>query len=230
MLKLIKLEIKKFQITHYVRSALITNFIFILFLALGFYASQYEETPFLTSYKETFYSIDVLTKAIFIIFAASLLAKMVIGEYKSRTITVLFMYPVKRKALLAAKLMLVAVFTFTSIVLSDIFISSMFVLINKAFHFVPDTFADISFVGLLGSFILSALTAAGMSWITLYFGMRKKSITATILSSILIVSVVSSNKGGVYLSSIIAIPIGLAMLGVLVAYMTIRNIEQVDVG
>lgn len=230
MLKLIKLEIKKYKMTRYIRTAFITSLIIVLALVIGFYSSYYDDSSFLTSYGEVFYAIDVLNKTVFIIVAASLLAKLVINEYKSKTITVLFMYPVKRKELIAAKLIIVSVFTFASIVLSDIFSSSLFVLLNKVFNFVPDTFAGISFEQLLASFLLSAVTAAGMSLITLYFGMRKKSTTATIVSGVIMVSFISSGSGNFSLGSILAIPIGLALLGVFVAYMTIRNIEHVDIG
>ncbi|WP_313893038.1 hypothetical protein [Psychrobacillus sp.] len=64
--------------------------------------------------------------------------------------------------------------------------------------------------------------------ITLYFGMKKFSVPTTIISSILIVMVVSSNNGGFSLNDIIVIPISLALIGVSVAYLAIRNIEKVD--
>ena len=76
---------------------------------------------------------------------------------------------------------------------------------------------------------INALASSGMGLIPLYFGMRKKSVPATIVSAILIVSIVCSNNGGYSLSNIIAIPIALSIVGVFIAYLSIRNIEHVDV-
>lgn len=59
--------------------------------------------------------------------------------------------------------------------------------------------------------------------------MRKKSGAATIVSSIFVVTLVCQNVNGFTLYSIIAVPIGLALLGAAVAFMSIRNIERVDV-
>ena len=68
-----------------------------------------------------------------------------------------------------------------------------------------------------------------MSLIPLFFGMRKYSVPATIISSILIVVLVCSNYNGLSLNDIIVIPISLACIGLFIAYLSIRNIEKVDV-
>ena len=68
-----------------------------------------------------------------------------------------------------------------------------------------------------------------MALIPLYFGMKKKSAPVTIISSLLIVAIVCSNNNGLSLGSIIAVPITLAVVGALIAYLTIRNIEHIDV-
>ena len=75
---------------------------------------------------------------------------------------------------------------------------------------------------------MNAIAASGMALIPLYFGMRKYSISTTIISSILIVLLVSSDNGGFSLNDIIVIPISLAFIGISVAYFAIRNIEKVD--
>ncbi|MNH42650.1 hypothetical protein D3C79_1043880 [compost metagenome] len=76
---------------------------------------------------------------------------------------------------------------------------------------------------------MNAIAASGISLIPLYFGMRKYSIPTTIISSIIIVSVTSSNSGNFTLNDIIIIPITLAIVGLGIAYLAIRNVEKVDV-
>ena len=168
-------------------------------------------------------------RATFIIFASVLIARLIINEYKNNTITVLFMYPINRKKLIIAKLLIVVIFTFISIILSNIFLEISFCFFDKMLHFVPDKLT-IDIILKNGMTIVTyACTASCMSLIPLYFGMRKKSVPATITSSILIVSIVCSNNGGFSLNSIIAIPLSLAAIGVFIAYLSIKNIEHVDV-
>jgi len=76
---------------------------------------------------------------------------------------------------------------------------------------------------------MSALATSFLSLIPLYFGMRKHSGSATIVSSLIVVAICCQNADGFTLYNIIAVPIGLAILGAAIAYMSIRNIEHVDV-
>ena len=69
----------------------------------------------------------------------------------------------------------------------------------------------------------------GMSLLPLVIGLRRKSVSATIVSSIFIVMIVASNNFGVSLSSIVAIPLSLAAIGVLGTYLSFRNIDRADV-
>ncbi|MFZ0447568.1 MAG: hypothetical protein WAM95_23600 [Bacillus sp. (in: firmicutes)] len=68
-----------------------------------------------------------------------------------------------------------------------------------------------------------------MSLIPLFFGMRKRSVPTTIISSIFIVVLVCSNSNGLSLNDIIAITLSLASIGLFIAYPAIQNIEKMDV-
>lgn len=229
MLKLIKLEMKKIKIRGYIRGALIANLVMTVILLIMVFASKYEKDISFNSFNFTFTIVDSMVKGTFIVFASVLLARFIIEEYKSNTITVLFMYPINRKKLIIAKLLIIVLFTFISIVLSNIFIDSVLCIINKFYNFIPDNLTTTIVINNLITIFMNALTAAGMGLIPLYFGMRKKSVPTTIVSSILIVSIVCSNNGNFSLSSIIAIPITLSIIGAFIAYLSIKNIERVDV-
>jgi ABC-type transport system involved in multi-copper enzyme maturation permease subunit len=229
VLKLMKLEMKKVNMWGYVKGAVIANLVIIALLALMIFASRSEGDIEFNSFTFTFSMVDTMVKATFIIFASVLLARFIIEEYKSNTITVLFMYPINRKKLIAAKLLIVVLFTFISIVLSNIFIDFVLCIINNLYNFIPDKLSTDLILTSFMTISLNAVASTGMALIPLYFGMRKKSVPATIVSAILMVSVVCSNNGGYSLSSIIAIPISLSIIGVFVAYLSIRNIEHVDV-
>lgn len=229
MLKLMKLEMKKVKMWGYIRGVIIGNLVIIAMMAITILGLKYGGETELISFKFTFSMIDTLVKATFIIFAAVLLARFIIEEYKSDTITLLFMYPINRKKLIIAKLLIVVVFTFISIVLSNIFMDSVLCIINSFYNFIPGKLTTSLITNNLITIVINASAATGMSLIPLYFGMRKKSVPATIVSAILIVSIVCSNTNGYSLSSIIAIPITLSIIGVFIAYLSIRNIEHIDV-
>lgn len=230
MIKLIKLEIKKFKLNKNVKAVMITNLIILAVLLLGVYSSLFDnkETMF-KNYSDVFLYTGTIVRATFSIFAASLISKLIIGEYKSKTINIMFSYPINRKKIMVAKLIIVVIFAFTTMILSNIFLVVSIYLINIFANFiqVPLT-QDILVKNLINIFVYSAVFAF-VSLIPLYVGMKRKSGSATIITSIIMVSLLNNGSNGDTLSSIIIIPIILAIIGVFVAYLSIKDIEKVDV-
>ena len=228
MPNLIRLEMKKYKLVSYVKGAIIANVIIAgLFIALLF-VSNYEKELMFNNYTEALSAIETLVRATFIIFAATLISKLIISEFKDKTITTLFLYPVNRKKLIAAKLAIVIVFTFCSITLSNLFLTAVFSIVTTYFDLVPGSLT-VAIVTQHAPFVLmNAVAASGMSLIPLYFGMKKFSVSTTIISSVLIVLIISSNSGNFSLNDILIIPISLAIIGISIAYFAIRNIEKTD--
>lgn len=229
MLKLIRLELRKSKFT-FLKGVLIADLailtIMILLIFTGMDDGEFD------SYGEIFQGVFVFVKATYIIFASVLISKLVIDEYKNNTITVLFTYPVPRKMLMAAKLIIVFLFTFFGILLSDVAISS---LLAGSLYVFPNVIQETLTWELITVHLLSAgtdaLYAAGIGLIPLYFGMRRKSVPATIVSAVLIVSLISSGNsfGGFRMGDLFGISITLALAGAAIAYFSIRNIEHQDV-
>ena len=229
MRKLITLEIKKFKLFSYLNGVLITNFVIMGFLCMLYFGEKNDGNIAFVSYETAFTDFGSLIRAAFTIFASVLIARLFIEEYKSNSITLMFMYPIKRKKIMIAKLLIVACFTFLTIFLSNILIGSAFYLADSYFHFVPKTLTfEVLRDGLI-SMTLGAIASAGMALIPLFFGMWKKSVPATIISAIILVSLASSTSNDVTVFSFIAIPISLAVIGCLIAYFSIRNIEKMDI-
>jgi ABC-type transport system involved in multi-copper enzyme maturation permease subunit len=230
MLKLMKLELRKFNINRFIRGAIISDLVILALPLLMVLVNDAEVSEAFIDYGSIFLAIGSFSKLTFTIFAAVLISRLIISEYNSKTITVLFTYPVNRKKLILAKLAIIVIFTFISILFSNLVIAAFFIGFNSFYPLIPDSLTSVKAVNFLISSVLDAFAFSGVSLIPLYFGMRKKSVPATIVSSILIASILSSNNYGFSLSSIIAIPLSLAAIGVFIAYLTIRNIEHVDVG
>ncbi len=139
------------------------------------------------------------------------------------------MYPISRKKLMVAKLAIVMLFTFSMIIISNALITTIFCVISDQYELIPDVLSSSLIIQHIPSVLMNAIAASGIALIPLYFGMRKYSIPTTIISSIIIVSVTSSNSGNFTLNDIIIIPITLAIVGLGIAYLAIRNVEKVDV-
>lgn len=229
MLKLIRLELRKSKFT-FLKGVLIANLAILGFMILIAFTGM-DEGDFGT-YGDLFQGVSVFVKAIYIIFASVLISKLVIDEYKNNTITVLFMYPVPRKMLMAAKLIIVFLFTFLTIWLSNIVISGILAGVG---YFLPDLIQGTLTMDLVMTYSMQAgmdaLYAAGIGLIPLYFGMRRKSVPATIVSAVLIVMLISSGfgNGGFRMGDLLGISVSLALAGVAIAYFSIRNIEHQDV-
>lgn len=229
MSNLMRLEMNKFKLGSYIKSAIITNFIVAAVLVAALFISKAEGELAFQNYPESLSAIDSMVRGTFIIFASTLISKLIIGEFKNKTITTLFLYPINRKKLIAAKLAIVILFTFCSIIISNVFITTVFSFIGNSFNLIPGTLTVAMIAQHMPSVLMNAIAASGICLIPLYFGMKKYSVPKTIISSILIVLVVSSNNAGFSLNDIIVIPISLALIGIGFAFFTIRNIEKLDV-
>jgi len=228
MLKLMKLEIKKFKLWNYWKAISICNISFIAVLCMIYVLEMYEEFELFDSFEMLAIFIGTLVRVTFTIFASVLIVKLIIDEYKSKSIDVLFTYPIKRKKIISAKLTIVFTFTFAMVLISTLFLEGLVLLVDLNFNIfqveieLPDMSEHLLTV------IMNALATAGISLIPLLVGMHRKSGPATIIASILIASVLNSTTEDFTLFSIIAIPLSLGLFGILIGYYSIRNIEKKD--
>ncbi|MGE7694656.1 ABC transporter permease [Lysinibacillus sp. NPDC094177] len=228
MLKLLKLEMKKFNLHWYVKGAIIANIIITAVVCSVIYIAQREGDLPISTYQDVYVLIGASVRATFIVFASVLIAKLVIEEYKNRTILIMFSYPVSRKKLIASKLTLIAFLTVSTMIVSNIVVAGLFFFINIYFPIVPFTLTANQFIGEVISMVPFAIASTGTSLIPLYFGMRNHSVPATIGSSLLVVAIACSYNPDISLVTFIPLQLGLSAVGVIIAYLGIRNIENVD--
>lgn len=223
MLNLIRLELVKFKLWPVMKGAFIAIFVISGVIALAMFDGEFK------SYDEVFRFIDIFVKATFMIFGASLIAKFIIQEFTEKTMTVMFMYPINRKKMMIAKLFIIMIFTFLSIVISDIVIFSLLYVVNVYYSVITEPLTMTILLQNASKLLMNAVAATGISLIPLYFGMKKYSVRTTIVSAVIIMSLLTSSlKGHFSLYDIILIPITLACVGLMIAYMAVRKIEQVD--
>ena len=229
MFKLIQLEIRKFKMKGILKGAIIANFIILAFLVMGIFVSKADDEMIFNSWNDVFLFTGIFVRVTFTIFAAVLIAKLIVGEYKNKTINILFTYPINRKKLMIAKLFIVVIFAFIAMIISNIFITFSLYILNVFMNFISESLTmDILLPNLINIAIYS-LIYSFISLIPVYVGMLRKSGSSTIVTGVVLTSLLNSGNGKNTLSSIIIIPIILAIIGVISSYLFIKDVEKVDV-
>lgn len=179
--KLIKLEIKKTKWRGLLLSLLITN----LLLTVWVVGSDVPSNE-VHNYDRAFLSIMNYAGITFIIFASVLMSRMVIDEYRNKTITLLFAYPVARKMIFLAKLIIIGAWTFATVLIADVFILSALLLANSHYHYITETLTRDRLMAEAIRVLIFAFTCASVSMIPLYFGMLRKTMPALIVSAFIL--------------------------------------------
>ncbi|MED1218020.1 ABC transporter permease [Bacillus paralicheniformis] len=226
MLNLLKIEMKKMKLGWYVRGAVFANFIILGFLWMVTFT---EGKDTFQTIDETFLVIGTFVRAVFIIFGAVLISKLIISEFKNKTILVMFTYPINRKKLLAAKLLIAGGLTFITILISNACVAAAFFLLNSIYGVIPGELTASMVYQQALKMIVFAFGAAGTSLVPIFFGMRKHSAAATIISSVVISMLISSTSPDFSISSIVYIPLSLAAVGLIFSFLAVRRIEKIDV-
>ncbi len=228
MFKLMELEIQKNEFKRYIISTLIVVIVLILSLLLISalrVINLYYDTRFVisaTGFRPIIYST-------FLVYAAIMINSFVIDEYNSSTVILLYTYPISRKKIIIAKLLLI-----TSYITIITFISNMIVMFiifhfNVLLHITTDSLVDIfSPKVVLESFIYS-LCFSLMSLLSFVVGMINKSKASSLMMSIVISTVFNSGINGVTISNIIVIPIFFAIISIMLSVITINKIEYQNI-
>ncbi|MGG0649325.1 ABC transporter permease [Bacillus mycoides] len=229
MLRLMKLELKKFKLGWYVKRAVIANIVILALLIFVSIVAQIEGDPKIRDPQIILSMASALVRATFIIFGGVLIAKLIIDEYKSKTILLMFSYPINRKKMMASKLAITATLTFITVILSNILVVGIFFGIDSYFSILPNSFTVDQLIQEGIKLIPLAIATAGISLIPLYFGMRKRSVPATIVSSIIVVLIAINNPSIFPIATFLPLQFTFAAIGVAIAYYGIKNIEKEDI-
>ncbi|MDA2301175.1 ABC transporter permease [Bacillus cereus] len=229
MLHLMKLELKKFKLGWYVKRAIIANIVILALMIFVSIIAQVEGDAEIRDPETILLMASTIVRATFIVFGSVLIARLIIGEYKNKTILLMFSYPINRKKMMASKLAITAIVTFISVVLSNILVVGVFFGIDSYFSILPNSFTVDQLMQEGIKLVPLAITTAGMSLIPLYFGMRKRSVPTTIVSSLIVVSIAINNNPMFSTATFLPLQLALAALGVAIAYYGIKNIEKEDI-
>lgn len=229
MLRLMKLELKKFKLGWYVKGAVIANITILALMIFTSIVAQVEGDPEIRDPQMMLLTASTLVRATFIVFGSVLIARLIIGEYKNKTIILMFSYPINRRKMMISKLVITATLTFITVIVSNILIVGVFFGIDSYFSILPNPFTVDQLVQEGINLVPLAIATAGISLIPLYFGMRKRSVPTTIVSSIIVVSIAINNQPIFPIATFLPLQFTFAAIGMVIAYFGIKNIESEDV-
>ena len=220
MTNLIKIELKKFSVKSHVIQLIVANIaILALLTPLFIFVAPEEE------YLDLVALVSILNLATFIVWQGVLIAKIIVEEFQSKTIFLLFTYPISRKKLIVSKLVIINTVIFFSILVTQIFQNTALTILSQ---FVPQLEYSLSIYE-IGTVAVISVASVMMGMLSLFVGMIKKSTIATIVSSIVVVAMLGGSVGeGVGLIMQIPVSLSVGVVGVILAYIAIKDIDKKD--
>lgn len=229
MYKLIKLEMVKNNAAKYaLYAAIAITALTALSIEFVFFLG-FDDPEIASGNIGVSFFVETMTSIVFLIFAAVMHSAFTVNAYKNKTMDLMFSYPIKRKEILAAKMIAVLVFSLVSIILAKVVIYNSIYIASNFLQPALNTDFNIFNVSFYISIVLKSVMTICISLIALFVGMVNKSPTTTIVTSFILISLLQGNIGGHTLSGNIVLPISLTFISVIVAFLTISGVEKIDV-
>lgn len=194
-MNLIELELKKFKLKPYIKGLIISIICIIMFLTMSIITTVSDPEQTKNTYESIERMINLLVTGTFMVYSSVLMGKMVIGEYVNKTILIMFSYPVHKKKFIATKLFMISIFTMVSILIGFICCTIYVILADYFFDALQGSF-QMQYVGSFLKRTITAMLIGGTcSLIPFIVGMRKRSISSTVVTAIIIVGLMQPIMG-----------------------------------
>lgn len=165
----------------------------------------------------------LLIKTTLIVWQSVLIATIIVEEYESKTIMLLYTYPINRKKMIAAKITLVCGIMLIFYLSSEVFQHIAIYIFSRYISFITYQLDNI----LIQLVIIISAILLGL--VPLYIGMIRKSTIVTIVSSLIIVCITSNSQGSTAgLISVPAVAITFGVIGLIFTVLAIKKITTSD--
>jgi len=209
MLELMKLELRKTNIGTYIKSTFVIFIVLMGFIYVFAYMPRVNPNDpnlqLFASYNNIVSLFGALNMATFCILAAVMYSRFVIEEYTGKRVILLFSYPRSREKIFVSKMMIVTLFTITSMVVCNILVYSIFGVSETFFPLVKDNITLEVIQKAIVTTIIMTVLAAGLSIISMAIGFINKSTPTTIVSAILLCSILTNISSGTLHSNTVVI-------------------------
>ena len=180
---LMKLELKKVRFKNYIllSALMIVLSMFFVFVELN------DTSVGVRTFDNTFRTVEMIFAFVFIMLFSILNSALVIGEYNNRTILLMFTYPVGKKKVIASKLLMITIFITVSMIVGYVLCSFFIVEIDRRFDLLDGEFTMDVLGGWISRAAVTVIVFCCLGLWTFAVGMIKKSVAATIVSSVVFI-------------------------------------------
>ncbi len=179
MIHLMKLELKKVGLKKYVLFSIAGIFISMFFLFVGLNDSS----TIKSSYETAFSTVGLIFCFYYIILFSVLVAAYIINEYNHKTILVMFSYPIDRRKLMIAKLLLITLLVMLSMIVGYICCGTFIVMADRCCELIEGEFKISVLFHWIPTALKAIITFCTFGIGTFVIGMIKKSVPMTIISA-----------------------------------------------
>lgn len=183
MINLMRLEFKKVKMRYFIWGILIIIVGLLFFANTSMYASV-QDTP-KNSYSNILKLVNMAVTECFTIYGAVLISKVIIGEYVNRSALIMLAYPINPNLWMIAKLLVISLFVMIGTFLGNMCCTLFIVFRDHYWNIVNGTFSLQNFKQILSLTIITMFLNGFFILFSFVVGMIKKSISATIVGSIL---------------------------------------------
>lgn len=229
MAHLLKLELQKFGVMRNIIFTFAAILFSIFFLTVSLVDSMTDPQQTKDSFDSTFLVTGLLIMMIFLVYASVLTAHTVIAEYNQKTITIMFSYPVNRRQLIAAKLILIMVYTALSMAAAYLCCCGYIIAADKAFDMLDGTFQPVFLQTWIPSAAISIIICTVLSLWPFIIGMVRKSVPAAIITSLLTIFLrqLMISKNSTYQESLLQVCLVTGITAVFTFHAFKKNVPQI---
>lgn len=231
MTHLLKLELKKNKIGKSIFVSMGLILFCIVFITISLVDSATDPTQTKDTFENVFNMIGILLSFIFIVFYSTLVSSIILKEYNSKTILIMFTYPIDKRRLICSKLSLITIFVTISLMIGYIICCSYIIGMDYFLNLLEGQFEFSMLRWWLFSIISAIIVCICIGLLTFCAGMIKKSVTVTIISSIVFIflrQIALSSTSGYYTESILQIFVVMIITAICLCYTLSHKISKLD--
>ena len=222
MRKLMKIELKKINLKGQIKGMVLANLIifFVLSTILIFEGTEGLEAT------ETYELVDLMIKVTFLIWQSVLISKLIVDEFKAKTVQQLYTYPLKRLAMMGAKVGLIAIVIAAFILVTQVVQHSLFSGLSLIAPQLPYALSLRS----IGIIALTSLFTVMVGMFPIAVGLWMKSTIAPVITSFLMLSILGGSIGdaGLNLMNNLLGMLMLGIVGIVFAIFAIKDVLRKD--
>lgn len=132
MLKLIHLEWKKHTLWKYIRNAAVTTAALLGLLLLISSDAGTGKMIAQTGKSEIHSLTEMFLNMAYLVFTGAMLSAFVVGEYENRRIHLMFSYPIRRRTIMASKILAVCIFNFAALLAGKLLVYGVLIAVRSA--------------------------------------------------------------------------------------------------